>query len=142
MVNLVSRCCRILFANNVSYMGGGIPKGHDNKISRPSASFMNDRTQLKFKNHWFLRLQTSTLCQDTYIYIIFIHQVIDISSFQNGLNNPFYSIMYVALFQVVENSYRMNVFEFWGNLSQIVLFWGCDNFSRLALIQPIQFYQW
>lgn len=43
MVNLVSRCCGILFANNVSCMGGGIPKGHDNKISRLSASFIISR---------------------------------------------------------------------------------------------------
>ena len=29
-------------------MGRDIHKGHDNKISRPSASFMINRTQLKF----------------------------------------------------------------------------------------------
>ena len=46
----------------MSYMGRGIPHGYDNKISRPFASFILDRTQLKFKNHRFLRLQISVLC--------------------------------------------------------------------------------
>ena len=32
--------------------------------SRPSASFMISRTQLKFKNHYFLRLQVSTVCPE------------------------------------------------------------------------------
>ena len=36
---------------NVSYMGRAIPQSHDSKISRPSTSFMIDRTQLKFQNH-------------------------------------------------------------------------------------------
>ena len=34
-------------------MGGGIPQSHDNKTlktSRPSASFIMNKTQLKFKN--------------------------------------------------------------------------------------------
>ena len=34
----------------VSYVDWGIPQGHDNKISRLSASFMINRTQWKFKN--------------------------------------------------------------------------------------------
>ena len=45
-------------------MGRGIHQGHDHKISRATASFMIDRTQLKFKNHLFWRLQISTLCQE------------------------------------------------------------------------------
>ena len=33
----------------VSYTGRGIPKGHNSKILRPSASFKNNRIQMKFK---------------------------------------------------------------------------------------------
>ena len=47
----------------MSYMGRGIPHGYDNKISRHFASFIVDSAQLKFKNHRFLRLQISVLCQ-------------------------------------------------------------------------------
>ena len=45
-------------------MGIGVLQGHDNKISRPSASSIISRTQLKFKNNSFLRLQTSILCEE------------------------------------------------------------------------------
>ena len=37
----------------VSCTGRGIPQTHDKKISRPTASFMINRTKLKFKNHYF-----------------------------------------------------------------------------------------
>ena len=46
----------------VSCMGRGILQGHDNKLSRPSESFMIDRTQLKLKKYWFLKLQISAVC--------------------------------------------------------------------------------
>ena len=45
-------------------MDRGVPQGHANKISRPSASFRINRTQLNFKNHELLRLQTGTLYQE------------------------------------------------------------------------------
>ena len=62
MVNLVSECCVKLFQKNVSCMGISIPQHHDTKISRSSASFIINRTQLTFINHLFLRLQISYLC--------------------------------------------------------------------------------
>ena len=46
----------------VGCMGGGIPMGHDNKIVRPSSSYMINRTRLNFENHQFLGLQVNTLC--------------------------------------------------------------------------------
>ena len=52
------------FPKNVSCMGRGIPQGYNNNISRLAASFMINRTQLKFKNHWFLGLEISTLYQE------------------------------------------------------------------------------
>ena len=51
MINIVSDIVTNFLPKHVSCMGKGIPQGHDNKISRPSPSFMINRTQLKFKNH-------------------------------------------------------------------------------------------
>ena len=44
------------------------PQGHDTKISRHSASFMVNRTQLKFIDHLFLRLQISSLCMENKVF--------------------------------------------------------------------------
>ena len=51
-------------------MDRDIPQGHDTIISIPCASFMVNRTQLKFINHLFLRLQISTLCKKNKISAI------------------------------------------------------------------------
>ena len=48
MINIVSGHCENVSPEYVSCMGKGIPERHDNKISRPSARFMINRTQLKF----------------------------------------------------------------------------------------------
>ena len=51
MINIFSGCCDKLFPKYLRCMGGGVPQGCDNKISRPSESFMINRTQLKLKNY-------------------------------------------------------------------------------------------
>ena len=56
MINIVSGCCNKLSPKYLSCMGGRVPQGHDNKISRPSASFIINRTHLKLKHFKFLRL--------------------------------------------------------------------------------------
>ena len=46
-----------------------IPQGHDNKISRPSASFMIDRMQVKFKKQApFVRKSKAYLYAYRYIH--------------------------------------------------------------------------
>ena len=44
-------------------MGRDVPQDHENKVSRTSAIFMINRTQLKSKDK-FLRLQLSTVYQE------------------------------------------------------------------------------
>ena len=51
MIILFQDAVTFFFPKNVSCMGRGIPQGYNNNISRPAASFMINRTQLKFKNH-------------------------------------------------------------------------------------------
>ena len=52
----------------------GIPMGYQNKVSRPSAGFMINKTQLRFKN-----------CTDnTYIDTCLHHQSLDLPFFQGG----------------------------------------------------------
>ena len=63
MINFVLGYCDFS-PKNVSSLGKGIRQGHHNKISIPSASFMINMTQFNFKNYWFLRFKTSTLCQE------------------------------------------------------------------------------
>ena len=84
MVYLVLGCCKKLpppkkktkqikskqtKKKNVSCMGREIPQGHDNKISRPSASFMIDRMQVKFKKQApFVRKSKAYLYAYRYIH--------------------------------------------------------------------------
>ena len=52
----------------------GIPMGYENKVSRPPAGFMINKTQLRFKN-----------CTDnTYIDTCLHHQSLDLPFFQGG----------------------------------------------------------
>ena len=54
---------------NVSCLGREIPQGHDNKISRPSASFMIDRMQVKLKKQApFVRKSKAYLYAYRYIH--------------------------------------------------------------------------
>ena len=51
MINTVSDAVTNVSQKYVSCIGRGMPQGHDNKISRPSTSFMITRSQLELKNH-------------------------------------------------------------------------------------------
>ena len=64
-------------------MGTSISQGHDNKISWPYASFMINRTQMKFKNLRFVRFQISALGQESKTYLPTYGNV---SNSQNGLD--------------------------------------------------------
>ena len=63
MINLFEDVVTKFFPKNVSYEWR-CPQDHENKLSRPSAIFMTNRTQLKSKNNKLLRLQISTVCQE------------------------------------------------------------------------------
>ena len=52
------------FSPKMWVMGRVVPKGHENKDSRPSAIFFINGTQLKPKSYLFSSLQRSTLCQE------------------------------------------------------------------------------
>ena len=45
-------------------MGRDIPQDHENKVSRTSEIFMINRKKYKYKNHYVLWLQKSTVCQE------------------------------------------------------------------------------
>ena len=51
MVYLLSECCDKLLPRKCELNGWRYPQRHDNKISRPSSSFMIDRTQVTFKDY-------------------------------------------------------------------------------------------
>ena len=59
--SFVSGCGDIIFPKNVSY-GQRYQPGSSNKDSRPCAIFLINRTQMKSRNHLFLKLQISTVC--------------------------------------------------------------------------------
>ena len=63
MNNIASKSCDKLSQKYVSYMGRKVPQDHDNKILRPSASFMINMTELNFKTHYFEGLQIGNLYQ-------------------------------------------------------------------------------
>ena len=76
MINLHQDAMRNLSPKNMNCIGRGVPQGHKRKVSRRSVSFLINKLQLKFKNHWFLRLRISMLMSGNvnHIYILkYIH---------------------------------------------------------------------
>ena len=53
MINIFSECFKLINfpLKYDSFMGRGVLQCHDNKIPRPSSSFMINKTQLKFRSH-------------------------------------------------------------------------------------------
>ena len=51
---------------HVSCMGRGVPRGHNNKISRACPVFMINRAELKSKYQYILRIQITTLFQEVH----------------------------------------------------------------------------
>ena len=47
MFNLFQAVMQNFCSTNMSFMGSGIAQGYGNKVSRPSAGFMINRTQVK-----------------------------------------------------------------------------------------------
>ena len=50
LFNLFQVVMQNFCSTNMSFMGSGIAQGYGNKVSRPSAGFMINKTQVKFKN--------------------------------------------------------------------------------------------
>ena len=69
MINLFQDVVTNLSLKNVIFLCRGVSEGHEKKITRPSSSFMINRTQLKFENHWSLKLQIFALCKEKYTHI-------------------------------------------------------------------------
>ena len=91
-----------LSPHNVSWIGRGILQGH-NKISRSSASFMIDMSQLKFKDHWFLRLLKYSISGK----VICIHTSLAFYNSQKGLNQSRCSTGFYFKNKIVEGSHEM-----------------------------------
>ena len=99
---------------------------------------MIKRTQLKFKNRWFLSLQITTLCEESESYI---HAyIIDMSGFQKHLNHRCslsVSIFNSKLVEVVMNCKKCYIFKVLDPFSQNKQFWSCNIFFTPNTYFPV-----
>ena len=99
---------------------------------------MIKRTQLKFKNRWFLSLQITTLCEESESYI---HAyIIDISGFQKYLNHccsSSVSILKSKLREVVLNFKKCYILKLLGPFSENKQLWSCNIFFSPNTYYPV-----
>ena len=128
-----------LSLQNVSRIDRDTFQGHDNKIPRPSTSFIIIRTQLKFKSHWFLRIQISTLCQEKWTFHTSLTFLVSKVGLSTHVDQPGF-----ILREKLRNFVMKCKIFFWllDTFSQNNAFWDYATFSCQILIQSTQFYQW